>query len=128
VCDRYILRKVQFNSMPTLVAELSSLQRIWLYENQLPRGDSYEEKWNPPGNNNSSNFDASIFRSKQPPDRKRKILLPSDTTSRNVRANTNSNGPRFPYTQDKLTWRQSWENLKAYRDHYGVGADCVVLL
>lgn len=40
--------------MPTLISELTPLQSMWLYEHQLTRGDSYEEKWHrfagpPPG-------------------------------------------------------------------------------
>lgn len=98
--------------MPSLVTELTPLQRMWLYENQLTRGDSYEEKWAM----QSSSFDSTVFRSRpEPLPRKRKV-----DEEEQGRHRSHNKGPRFPHHGDKLTWQQSLENLRVYRDHYGV--------
>lgn len=98
--------------MPTLVTELTPLQRMWLYENQLTRGDSYEERWH---TMRSPSFDTTIFRA-----RNFEPTPPSAARKRKHENVPHSKGPRFHYYGDKLTWQQSYENLKVYRDHYGV--------
>lgn len=114
-------------TMPTLISELTPLQSMWLYENQLTRGDSYEEKWH----RFDPAFDTTIFRSKA---QKRKLpfeehsvakprrSLSSDEHHRMRSQKPSSHGPRFPHMGEKLTWAQSRENLKVYYDHYGVRA------
>jgi hypothetical protein len=108
--------------MPTLISELSPLQQTWLYDNQLTRGDSYEEKWH----RFDSAFDTTIFRSKS---QKRKLPFAEyPIKSRRTNSSTErsmvivTNGPRYPHTDDKLTWMQSFENLRVYCNHYGVRA------
>jgi len=56
--------------MPSCVTELTPLQRMWLYENQLTRGDSYEEKWNRAAGGSGSPPSplAAIFRARPDPD------------------------------------------------------------
>jgi hypothetical protein len=116
--------------MPTLISELTPLQSQWLYENQLTRGDSYEEKWH----RFDPSFDTTIFRSKP---HKRKLPYEDDHVTKSRRSSSPvpaahqqqqhrhvpkpvNHGPRFPHTGEKLTWAQSRENLKVYYDHYGV--------
>jgi hypothetical protein len=143
--------------MPTLITELTPLQRMWLYENQLTRGDSrdsYEERWTRMG----TSYSSDIFRERQqlpelepppPQPRMRKRRYEEEfcihISPRHVhqrlgddddddgdeahaaaihapppRHQAHSRGPNFPFHGDKLTWQQSLENLKVYRDHYGV--------
>ena len=116
--------------MPTLISELTPLQSQWLYENQLTRGDSYEEKWH----RFDPTFDTTIFRSKP---HKRKLPYEDDHVAKSRRSNSPvpvahqqhrhmpkpvNHGPRFPHIGEKLTWAQSRGNLKVYYDHYGVRA------
>jgi hypothetical protein len=115
-------------SMPTLVSELSSHQSMWLYDNQLTRGDSYEDKWN---HRMDPTFDTTIFRNRP---QKRQAPYEEDfavkarrtdfSTERTITsaAAKSSTGPRYPHSGEKLTWAQSKENLKVYYDHYGVSA------
>ena len=119
--------KSSFLNMPTLISELTPLQNMWLYENQLTRGDSYEEKWH----RFDPEFDTTIFRSKP---QKRKLLpFEDDAAVKSRRSHSPeehhrmrlplkpaTHGPRFPHMGEKLTWAQSRENLKVYYDHYGV--------
>lgn len=126
--------------MPTLVADLTPLQRMWLYENQLTRGDSrdsYEDRWTRMG----TTYSDDIFRARpeppppQHPMRKRKYddesciqISPRDCArspsspplEHRPRHQAHNKGPQFPYQGDKLSWQQSLDNLKVYRDHYGV--------
>jgi hypothetical protein len=121
--------------MPTLITELTPLQRMWLYENQLTRADAdsrdaCEDKWSRMG----STYSTEIFRDRpEPPPphprmRKRKFeqefciqisprLCDDDAPPRHQ---AHGKGPKFPYRGEKLTWQQSLDNLKVYRDHYGV--------
>jgi hypothetical protein len=142
-------------NMPTLITELTPLQRMWLYENQLTRGgsgDSYEERWTRMG----TSYSSEIFRERQLPEleppppeprmRKRRYedefcihISPRHVRHRHdddeasaagavhappPRHQAHNRGPNFPFHGDKLTWHQSLENLKVYRDHYGVRLDC----
>jgi hypothetical protein len=97
---------------------------MWLYEHQLTRGDSYEEKWH----HFDPTFDTTIFRNKS---HKRKLPFedypavkprrPSSPLDHQLRAQKpTSHGPRFPHNGDKLTWAESKENLTVYYNHYGV--------
>jgi hypothetical protein len=120
-------------AMPTLITELTPLQRMWLYENQLTGGDAdsrdaCEDRWSRMG----STYSTDIFRDRpEPPPphprmRKRKYeqefcisprLCEDDAPPRHQ---AHGKGPKFPFRGEKLTWQQSLDNLKVYRDHYGV--------
>lgn len=113
--------------MPTLVAEMTPLQRVWLYENQLTRGDSYEEKWNRMPM--KSSFD-EIFRARPdmaPRKRKMETVVTANPTPTHRRHQEHHKGPMFMHHGDKLTWQQSLENLTIYRDHYGVSCQTLFI-
>jgi hypothetical protein len=115
-----------------MVTELTPLQRMWLYENQLTRGGySSEEditKWGKHQNQQNASYryypnttiDTTIFRSREGSREGGRIKRKNHDSQEDLRKRHRGKGPRFPHYGDKLPWQQSCENLKVYRDHYGV--------